>query len=74
MATAASTVTVRCRLLIPALWLLAFPALACSLAANQIGAEGAQHLAEALKVNTSLKELKCAACCPRPSCQQPMTL
>ena len=32
-----------------------------SLYRNALGAEGAGYLSEALKVNTSLKELKCAA-------------
>ena len=28
----------------------------------QLGKEGAKHVAEALKINTTLKDLKCAAC------------
>ena len=36
-------------------------ALIRSLFCNGLGAEGASYLSEALKVNTSLEELKCAA-------------
>ena len=36
-------------------------------------AEGAKHLSEALKANSSLKELKCAASPPESCSQQPLT-
>ena len=38
-----------------------------------IGAEGAKHLSEALKTNSTLKELKYAASHPLPYRQHPLT-
>ena len=40
----------------------------CSLIANDLNAEGAQHVAEALKINTTLTDLKYAATCLDPYC------
>ena len=36
--------------------------LMCSLADNYLKAEGAKHVRDMLTANTTLKELKCAAC------------
>ena len=49
------------------------PTLACSVELNKFGAEGAKHWADMLKVNTTLLSVKCAACCPIPSCCEPFT-
>ena len=48
--------------------------LVCSLGANLLKDEGAGYVAEALKINTTLKELKYAAAHPPHYCQQPLTL
>ena len=45
----------------------------CSLGANLLKDEGAGYVAEALKINTTLKELKYAAAHPPHYCQQPLT-
>ena len=41
-----------------------------SLNSNQLGPEGGAKLAEALKSNTSLKELRCALAAPRTDAQR----
>ena len=48
--------------------------LVCSLGSNFLKDEGAGYVAEALKINTTLKELKYAAAHPPHYCQQPLTL
>ena len=48
--------------------------LVCSLQRNIVGKGGAEALAEALKMNTTLQTLKYAAPHPCPCCQQPLTL
>ena len=40
---------------------------------NWLRAEGAKHLAEALKTNSALEKLEYAASCPPPYCQHPLT-
>ena len=45
----------------------------CSLGANLLKDEGAGYVAEALKINTTLKELRYAAAHPPHYCQQPLT-
>ena len=47
--------------------------LVCSLGSNFLKDEGAGYVAEALKINTTLKELKYAAAHPPHYCQQPLT-
>ena len=46
----------------------------CSLAGNYLEVKGTAHMAEMLKVNTTLKELKCVAQPPVPKRQRPLTL
>ena len=48
--------------------------LVCSLQTNQVGKDGADALAEALKMNTALQTLKYAASPSFSCCQQPLTL
>ena len=44
------------------------------MAVNQLKDEGAKHLSEALKTNSTLRELEYAASHPFPYCQHPLTL
>ena len=44
-----------------------------SLEYNQLKAEGAKHVADAITTNTTLKSLKYALLHPQPCCQDPLT-
>ena len=44
-----------------------------SIGYNYLGPEGAKHVCEALKTNSTLVELKYAASHPFPCCQRPLT-
>ena len=45
-----------------------------SLSDNDILAEGAKHVVDAVATNTTLKELKYALSTPQPCCQYPLTV